>query len=292
MRRGLGVLSLRVLRTLGIAIALAGLALPSSGCTSNSIKKQYLLAEKLWADGKYASAVLEFDKVSAKDSKGKLGTQALYRSATTQMLFLSQYAEAERKFKAYTEAPGGEAEMAWDAQKQIGEILFAKTDQYDRAIQHYATLLKLRPETTEVPEFRYRIAKSHFFLWHFDDAVLTYRQIIAKHPGTTWAEKAAYEIGVTYFTRGERKDGTKDRDKPGGEAFQEAIEAFQGFVKQYPSSTLVPQAKFGVASCLEELDQLDAAYDAYESLKTTYPSPKVIAIKLARIREREAQRSR
>ena len=72
------------------------------------------------------------------------------------------------------------------------------------------------------------------------------------------------------------------------ESYQEATEAYQAFIKKYPQSTLVPQARFGIASCLEELDQLDAAYQAYEALKDTYPSRNVIEIKLARIRERRA----
>ena len=57
-------------------------------------------------------------------------------------------------------------------------------------------------------------------------------------------------------------------------------------------STLVAEARFGIANCLEELDQLDAAYHSYEYLLNSYPSPKVIQIKLARLKERKAQRSR
>jgi TolA-binding protein len=286
--------SLRAFAAFGaVACALAG-GLVFSGCTSNSAKKQYLLAEKLWTDGKYSSAVTEFDKVTAKDPKGKLGLQALYRSATTQMLFQSQFGDAARKFKTFAEAAGADPDMAWDAQKQIGEIFYSKTEQYDRATQQYQLLLKQKPAAPEAPEFMFRLAKSHFFLWQFDDAVSVYREMVAKFSNTGWAEKASFEIGVTYFTRGEQKNGNRpkgsEREK-GTDPYQEATDAYQRFIKNYPESPLVPQARFGIASCLEERDQLDAAYRAYESLKATYPSPNVIAIKLARIRERQAQRS-
>ena len=76
------------------------------------------------------------------------------------------------------------------------------------------------------------------------------------------------------------------------EAYQEAIDAYQKFLKAHPGSALAPEAQFGIASCLKELDQLDAAYHQYEALRGTYPSPKVIEVKLARIRERKMQRSR
>jgi TolA-binding protein len=284
------------LRARVIAVGLACVAIAAGGCTSNSAKKQYLLAEKLWTDGKYSAAVAEFDKVTAKDPRGRLGLQALYRSATTQMLFESQYGDAARKFKVFAESPGVDKSMAWDAQKQVGEILYSKTEQYDRAIQHYRQLVKMRPDAPEAPEFLFRIAKSYFFLWQFDDAIATYRNIAAQYPGSSWAEKASYEIGVSFFTRGERQDSPtsrgreRDKDRSGG-SFQEATRAYQAFIRTFPQSPLVPQAKFGIASCLEEQDQLDAAFHAYEELKTTYPSPNVIAIKLARIRERQAQRS-
>ena len=106
------------------------------------------------------------------------------------------------------------------------------------------------------------------------------------------AEKAAYEIGVTYYTRGEQRTDNEANRNLGPESYQDAIDAFEDFLKRYPKSELVPQARFGIASCLEEMDQLDAAYHAYESLRSTYPSPNVIEIKLARIRERKAQRNR
>lgn len=289
MERKLGA----ALRAIVIGSAWVWAAVAMTACTSNSAKKQYLLAEKLWTDGKYASAVAEFDKVTAKDSKGKLGLQALYRSATTLMLFQSQYEDAARKFKTYAEATGVDPEMAWDAQKQIGEILYSKTEQYDRAVQHYQMLLKLKPNSPETPEFMFRLAKSDFFLWHFDEAVAVYRGMMSRFQGTPWAEKAAYEVGVTYYTRGEQRTGggSREHEKGSNDAYQEAIDAYQRFIRLYPQSPLVSQARFGIASCYEELDQLDTAYHAYESLKSTYPSPNVIAIKLARIRERQEQRS-
>ncbi|MGK5083613.1 tetratricopeptide repeat protein [Bdellovibrionota bacterium FG-1] len=279
---------LRTLATLGVCI---GMVISVAGCTSNSTKKRYILAEKLWTDGKYSSAVSEFDKVTAKDPKSKLGLQALFRAAATQTLFLSQYEDAVKKFKIYAESPGVDPQLAWDAQKQIGEILFSKTEQYDRAIAHYEGLVKLKPDASEVPEFEFRIAKSHFFLWQFDEAVSDYRQIIMRFKGTVWAEKSALEIGVTHYTRGEQRPGKASREHAaGGGSYQEAITAYEAFLKMYPKSELVPQAKFGIANCLEELGQLNAAYHAYQDLRLSYPAPQVIAIKLARIRERQAQR--
>jgi TolA-binding protein len=258
-------------------------------CAANSAKKHFVLAEKLWNDGKYVAAVAEFEKATARDPNGKLGLQALFRAAITQAFFLSQYGDAIRKLKAYADLSTDE-KTAWEAERHIGEFLFTNTEQYDQVVQHYQRLLRRKPEAQEAPEFQFRIGKSFFFLWKFDEAVSMFQELIKTHPASPWAEKAAYEIGVTYFTRGEQQGGQEDSANK--ESYQKAIGFFESFLRTYPKSNLAPEVRFGIASCLEEMDKLDVAYHAFAALRDLYPSPKVIDIKLARIKERKAQRSR
>jgi TolA-binding protein len=246
------------------------------GCSVDSAKTHYMLAEKLWNDRKYGAAVGEFEKVTSKDPKGKLGLQALFRAASTQYLFLAQYGEAIRKFRTFVQM-SSDASQVWEAQLQIGEILFFKTEQYEQAIQHYTVLLDENKTRQEAPEFLFRIAKSHFFLMQFNESLVAYEELINKYPASALVEKAFYEIGATQFTRG---TGT-----PSG-SFEEAKLAFERFIRRYPKSPLVADAKFGIASCLEEMDQLDEAYKGFEAIQKTYPSPSVIDVKLSRIRQR------
>ncbi len=258
-----------------------------NGCSVDSASNHYLLAEKLWTDRKYSAAVAEFEKVIAKDPRSKLGQQASYRAAMTQYLFLSQYSDAIRKFKNFIEN-STDLQLIWNAQLQIGEILFSKLDQFDQAIQHYQALLKSNSTAPEAPEFYYRIGKSQFYLFQFKDAVNTYSELIRRFPHSKWAEKADFEIGVTHFTRGEHRSDTADDGKA---AYELAKQNYEKFIKHYPKSELVPQAHFGIASCLEELDRLDDAFDAFQELKKNYPSPQVVEVKLSRIQQRLARRN-
>ncbi len=266
------------------------LALGVIGCSANGAKSHYILGEKLWNDGKYAAAVSEFERATVQDTRGKIGQQALFRAAFTQVFFLSHYSEALRKLQLFVGNPiNSDNPNYWEAQKLIGEILFSKLEQYDQAIQHYQALLAKKPTEDEAAEFTVRIGKSHFFRAEFDDALKAFREISKAHPKSSWAERAAFEVGVTLYTRGEQHPSGHGQAH---ETYQEAIDAYEAFIQKYPKSTLVPEAKFGMASCLEEMDQLDAAYNNYEAIKSTYPSPKVVQIRLARIRERKLQRSR
>ena len=273
----------KLVATLALAAALL-----SGGCGINSAKRSYVMAESLWTDGKYAAAVAEFEKVIAKDPGGKLGLMALNRAATTQALFLNQYAEAVRKFRVFAEI-SQDAEAAWEARRQIGEILFSKTENYEEAIAHYTQMLGLKPQYPEAPEYLFRIGKSQFYLRQFSEAVQTYRDLIQKYPGSHLAEKALFETGITLYTRG----GSSPRTRGSGpDYYQQAIDAYERFLKVYPGSELAPQARFGIANCLEEMDLLDQAFEAYLALRGKYPSPNVIEIKLARIKERKSQRIR
>ncbi len=265
------------------------LVIQTVGCTGQTVKNRYIFAEKLWSDQQYAAAVAEFEKVAVRDPQGQLGLQALFRAAMTQTLYLAQYPEAIQKFSRLAENSKN-PEMAWESQLQIGEILYAKTEQYDQAIQHYNKLLQLRPQTPEAAEFIFRIGKAHFFRWEFSEAISSFEELMKKYPTHPLAEKALYEIGMSQFTRASQT--AQSGETTPQFTFQQAIDTFNRFIKQYPSSSTSVLAKFGIASCLEEMDQLDAAYTQYEAIKSEYPAPEVIQVKLMRIKERKAQRSR
>ena len=141
---------------------------------------------------------------------------------------------------------------------------------YPESIDYYKKLLELHAKEDERAEFLFRIAKSYYHLWKFNDAVKTYQQIAQLFPETELAEKASFQIGMTYFT-----GGNESFDFESGNAYQKAIQSFESFIKKYPKSLYGIEAKFGIASCLEEMDHLDEALQKYEEIKEVYPSPKV-----------------
>ncbi len=106
-----------------------------------------------------------------------------------------------------------------------------------------------------------------------------------KYPESPWAEKAELQFANTRYAEGVKRSGKSKND-----VFQETIKLFEAFEKKYPASPFIPDAKFGTALCLEEMDRLEDAYAIYETLQTTYPSPQVIEIKLVRIQERRKQK--
>ena len=253
-------------------------------CSLDGTKKSYLLAERLLSDGSYIAAVNEFEKVFSRDPKGALGQKALFRAAMTQMLYLSQNDLAIRKFNTIIET-SNDKDVVWEAKKYIGEILFSKLEDYAQSLQYYQSVLKSNPSANEAPEFLFRTGRSYFFLSKFSEALGVYEEIRKKYSQSIWAEKALLEEGLSMFTRGE-KGGVKSKQLSD---FQKGVALYEDFIKLYPKSVGVVQARFGIASCLEEMEQLDTAFEKFKELRSSYPAPEVIDIKLRRIAERRVQ---
>ncbi len=270
----------------------AGVVASLCGCGYDSPKSRFLLAERLWSDGKYSAAVLEFERVHSKDPRGRLGLQALFRAALTQTLYLGQHVEAIRKLRIVAEG-SHDPQLGAEARKQVGEILFSRMENYELAITHYGSLLVATPGLRLVmedqAEFRIRVGRGHFYLSRFKEAVEAFQVVRGLFPGTPQAEQALFEIGLCHYTQGEQSPGGQQK---GSAVYRTAIEIFEKFIRDYPKSARVPEAKFWIASSHEELDLLDQAYREYEAIRHQYPSPSVVEIKLSRIKERKSQRNR
>lgn len=253
------------------------------GCSADNLASKYLLAERLWTEAKYSAAVYEFDRVTRMDPRGKLGLQALLRSADTQNLFLGDYGEALKKYETYLERTN-DPKLAWEVKKQIGEILFTRQEKYEAAWMHYEEMLKSASRPEEEAEIHFRLAKCLFYLWRFSDAIYEYQQIIKKFPRTQWALQARYEWGITLYTQAAKLSGSE-----AVALYQQAVKNFREISARYPTHPLAALSLFGEASCLEELGNLKEAKSRYEAIQTSYPSPSVIQIKLKRIEERMKQ---
>jgi TolA-binding protein len=278
-------------------LATALLVLPS--CGGSGVKTDYILAEKLWQQGSYEPAARQFERIFLKDQKGKLGQQALFRSAMTQHLFLKQYPEALRLFTKYLEAvPAGPT--ARDAQFQIGDIYFNKTGQYENAIQHYRNWIKDHPTDPENLEFIYRIGRSQFFLWQFEESIKSFDAVLTQSPRHALASEAAYQIGMAHLSLAAQSRATSsavdDEQEPAevldsSARHQLAVKAFERVEKQFPGSPAAQQAALGIVTSLEERGLWEEALKKLREMNGKYPIPQILTIRAHRIQERIAKRT-
>lgn len=274
-------------KTVFAAIA-ASMLLGFSGCTSQNPRDRFMLAEKLWQEKNYPAAVAEYEKVIQKDPSSRIGMQAGFRAAMTQTLFLNEHLSALRKLNRIIDADV-DPEFTYEAYRQIGEILFSKLEQYEQAIAHYERMIELYPKDPNQAEYIYRIGKSQFHMLHFDDAMKTFKIAVDKYPGTEWAKRSRFEMGVSQQTKGHQLQAKETRAAQ--DAFRQAVKQFEEFIKLFPEDPLALEARFEIGSCFEELDQIDAAYKAFEEIREKYPNRTVVELKLKRIHDRKNQKN-
>lgn len=263
------------------------LFLGAGGCASDHAESHYWLADQLWFGGQAAAAIPEWNRVLGLDQPGgKYAQWALYRVGLTHFLELRQYRLAVEAFQQFLELAEQKTAVSFPQQKRLiqqvrgylGELFFEYLEDYPQSIGYYQNRLRLESKHPEVPLWLFRLGKSFFFLFQFESALATFQDLANQYPKTLWAERALYEQGLTQLAR----------DTPA--ACLEAILLFEMFIQTYPHSTWLSEARFGVASCLEEADRLPEALKLYQSLSKDYSTPQVIDVKVARIQERMSQK--
>lgn len=245
-------------------------------CNIQGGRSHYILAERLFADQKYSAAIQEFKKVFDNDPKSAIAQQALFRMGIIQYLYLNDYVEAVKNFRQYAFL-SQDTKQVYEAEKHIGEILFSKMEDYKASIEQYHRLIGKYPDSEEQDFFLYRMAKSYYHILKFEESVATFRRLIKERPQSILVEESLYQIGNALYTKGD---------------YEAAIDTFEEVLVRYPKGKYGIYAQFGIATCYEELEQLDEAFTVYNRIKDVYPSKNVVELKLKRVKDRRASRKR
>jgi outer membrane protein assembly factor BamD len=108
---------------------------------------------------------------------------------------------------------------------------------------------------TDDPEKAFSIAKRRFDRGDYSDAIEDFSFLKVKFPGTSVSDKVQYYLGESYYRQDEYLLGAYE---------------FETFLKSYPLSELVPEAKYKLGLCYYELspkytvDQQFTKYAVFE----------------------------
>ncbi len=252
----------------------------TSCSNQSSIANRYLTAEKLWTEKNYPAAVAEFDQILKDDPNSTIALQALLRASMTRSLFLNQVEEALKGFQLYLEKASS-SEQAPSVEKEIGEIYYNRQKKYTASIDHYSRLLTLPQFAKEDQNlFRYRIARSYFLNHQPKVALIEYEKLLNSGIQGDLKIRTQLDLGQVWYA-------IADQEKNG---FQNAMNGFLAAKKLLqPNPTQEPfysEIEFGIATVLEELDQLEQAYEKFKLIQKTYPAENVVKIRILRLEDR------
>ena len=232
------------------------------------IEEDFHQADQLVEAGKYQKALAAYQDLQKRYPDFHLSPRALFQSGEVLNLYLKSYPKALLAYlmviKDYPDS-----EFADTAQLQVAEIYKNRMGDYGRAIVAYQKLLDNGYEHGD--RLQYEIADTYFHQNNFEQARIEFESLTKNYPDSSLIPEVEYRIAVIYSLEGETV---------------KAEEAFQGVIERYEQTPYALEARFGLATLLEEREELLASLKILEALEGKYPNPEALAKKTEQVRER------
>jgi TolA-binding protein len=178
--------------------------------------------------------------------------EALFQRGTIYHLYQSRYLDAVNDFREILERfPQGSRAM--EARLGIAEILEKKLGDCRLAIVHYQHLISDYDTVDDNDLYQYRISQCYYNLLNFEQS------------------NAYFQIATVLQTVG-------DLDK--------AEKAWRKYLVRYPDGEQLLNAKFGLASTLEEMEELKEALAIYQEIFDDYDNKEALGWRIEKVRER------
>ncbi len=244
-------------------------------CNARSPETKFHLAERLLEDKKYEAAISEFQDIVDKSPASNLGQEAQLKIAQIQHLYLGRSQDAIDSYALYLKRSKDPAKKR-EVERTMGDLQFQSLENYNDAIEVYSKLVKESPASPDAEEIIFRLGRAFFLKAQFSDSIKIFQYQIRNFPNGELRWKAELEVGNALGGMGKCKD---------------AIKHFETISSDAPKQQRV-LAAFAKASCYEELDDLDNAYEIFSSIKDEYPTPTVVELKMQKIKRRKILRKR
>jgi len=196
--------------------------------------------------------------------------EALFQRGTIYHLYQSRYVDSVNDFRELLERfPQGS--RAREARLGIAEILEKKLGDCRLAIVHYQHLISDYDSVADNDLYQYRISQCYYNLLNFEQSILEYNSLLDSYPASPLIDEAYFQIAATLQTAG---------DLNGAES------AWRKYLVRYPEGEQLLDAKFGLASTLEEMEELREALAIYQEIFDDYDNKEALGWRIEKVRER------
>lgn len=250
----------------GIVLAAAGIWYYAN--LDSLLRDDYARGESLVEQGKYEEAVSVFRGIHEHHPRFSLSSKSLLQAGDVLNLYLGRHAEALGAYlQVEKDYPGSAPSRR--AQRQVAEICKVRLKDYEQAIVAYQKLIDAGGG--ELDRLRYEVADCYFRLENFEQARIEFENLALNHPESPLLLEVAYRIAVAWSLEGK---------------LQEAEKGFRDVSERWPATSHGIEARFGLASVLEEREELASSLKILKELRGVYPNGEALERKIGQVSER------
>lgn len=158
------------------------------------------------------------------------------------------------------------------AQMQIAQIDFENLLDYDQAVQEYERLLHLNLAPEESFHLRLNLAKSQFQLNNLDQASNELDVLLSQKRSPDEAFEAKV-LKANIMVAHHRQS--------------EAASLWEEIIKDFPERSKKGNVALNLVVCYEELKEFGKAIEVLERMKSGYPNPEFLELRIERLRQRQ-----
>lgn len=219
-------------------------------------------------ENRYSEAVELFKELQAEQPSFVRIPQALFQVAEIQDLYLGRYSDALLTYlmleRDYPDSP-----EVFAARKQVAVLYKYRLNDCGQAIAVYQKVLDDADSNSD--QLQYEVADCYFRLNNFAQARIEFESLLKIDPQSDLFAEVQYRIAMTYALEGK---------------LPEAAGAYRVVTERWSESSYAVEASFGLATVLEEQEELVEALKILEELKGVYPKEDILTRKTEQVRER------
>lgn len=242
------------------------------GCSNFSDFKK---AKDLVRERKFYNAIEYYLAFVTKHPNHPRSPEALFEIGNIQQMMLG---EVDKSIETYRKLVENYPINSYTvkAQRRIADIFKNNYSNYRQALTEYDKLIRAVPTDESAPEVQFEIADCYTLLHEYDQADLEYQNLIEKYPSYENIEEVYVKKGTNAYISGK---------------YSMAIQNYDKVLSLFPETKFKTDVIFGLASSYDELDDFEKASLYYRQIQNSYPSPKVIEIRLAGMEKRKQKKS-
>jgi TolA-binding protein len=166
------------------------------------LERYFHAGETLVEQGEYTAALEIFQTIYERHPGFYLAPQALYQAGEILHLYQKAYPEAVLTY-LLVEKDFPDSEEARQAQRQVAEIYKYRLRDYPEAIVAYQKLFDRGGDPGD--RLQYEIADTYFRLNNFEQARIEFENLLKNWPQSSLVPEVRYRIAVAYALDGELK---------------------------------------------------------------------------------------